>query len=262
MDIAKRENVATQNQREDEIDLLELFYIVRAKLHIVVFSTLFVGLLALLGSIILITPQYQASITMYVNNFSAENGASTLTQSDLNASMQLVDTYSAIISSKTVLEMVIDEAEVDLTTEELEKKIETEAINKTEVFVVNVLNSDPKEASRIANAIAEIAPEQIAEIVDGSSVKVVDYAKIPEEIETPNYLKNTLIGFILGLFFSVGIIILLDWMDTSIKTESDFERWNLPVLGVVPDLEESKRKKNRGYGYGVARATVKTEENQ
>ena len=123
-------------------------------------------------------------------------------------------------------------------------------MNDTEAFRVTVMNEDPKAAARIANAIADIAPTQIPTIVDGSSVKVIDYASIPTDIAKPNYRKFTLIGIMLGLCISMLVILLREIMDTTIKSESDLEEWNLPTLGVVPDFAEAKKHKSYGYSYG------------
>ena len=249
----RRETVGGSNQQIAEIDLFEMMQLLLRNVHFIIFGTLLIGLLTFAITFFLITPKYQAQITLYVNNMASGNGTTMISQSDINASVQLVDTYSAIITNETLLEAVIEEADVDLTAEELEKRIRIEAVNNTEVFQVMVLDPDPKAAARIGNAIADIAPEQIAEIVDGSSVKVVNRAKVPEGIETPNYFKNTVLGFFIGFVLSAAFIILRELADTSIQVESDLVKWGLPVLGTVPDLDDAKLKKRNGYGYGYQR---------
>ena len=233
-----------------EIDVLKLLRTLFSKLHVILFCGLLFGVLAYAAVYFFVTPKYVASIMMYVNNASTKEGTTTISQSDLYASSQLVDTYSAIITSKSFLEQVIAEADVNIEAEKLAKQLETESVNDTEVFKVTVVNEDPKSATRIANAIAAIAPSQISAIVDGSSVKVIDYASIPTEIAKPSYRKFALLGIVFGLFISIIVIILRDIMDTTIKSESDLEEWNLPILGVVPDFAEAKKQKLYGYNYG------------
>lgn len=236
----------------DEIDInfFKLFHILLSKLHIILLCGLLFGLLAYGAVYLLITPKYMASTMLYVNNASTKENTTTITQSDLYASSQLVNTYSAIITSESFLGQVIVDADIDLEVEELAKQLEIESVNDTEAFRVTVMNEDPKAAARIANAIADIAPTQIPTIVDGSSVKVIDYASIPTDIAKPNYRKFTLIGIMLGLCISMLVILLREIMDTTIKSESDLEEWNLPTLGVVPDFAEAKKHKSYGYSYG------------
>lgn len=221
-----------------------------SKLHIILLCGLLFGLLAYGAVYLLITPKYMASTMLYVNNASTKENTTTITQSDLYASSQLVNTYSAIITSESFLGQVIVDADIDLEVEELAKQLEIESVNDTEAFRVTVMDEDPKAAARIANAIADIAPTQIPTIVDGSSVKVIDYASIPTDIAKPNYRKFTLIGIMLGLCISMLVILLREIMDTTIKSESDLEEWNLPTLGVVPDFAEAKKHKSYGYSYG------------
>lgn len=231
-----------------DIDFLRLFRTLVSKLHVILFCGLLFGVLAYAAVYLLVTPQYEASTMLYVNNASTSEGNTTITQSDLYASSQLVDTYSAIITSETFLKQVIADADVDIETENLAKQLEIKAVNDTEAFKVTVMNEDPKAVARIANAIANIAPIQIPAIVDGSSVKVIDYAGIPTDIAKPSYRTCALIGIAFGLFISTIIVLVREIMDTTIKTESDLEEWELPVLGVVPDFAEAKKHKS-SYGY-------------
>ena len=71
--------------------------------------------------------------------------------------------------------------------------IDARAVSDTAAFDVTVESENPVEAELVANTIAKILPDRIAEIVDGSSVRIVDYAIIPAHRSSPSYIKNTLI---------------------------------------------------------------------
>lgn len=83
------------------------------------------------------------------------------------------------------LEQVIEEENLPYDYETLSDMIEAGAVNSTEVFEIQVTSADPEEAERIANCVAEILPDRIAEIVEGSSVKIVDYAIVPSQKSSP-----------------------------------------------------------------------------
>lgn len=255
----RKENSTAPKQRADAIDLLEILQMLLKNVHIVVFGTFLFGFLALAATFFLITPQYQAQITLYMNNMTSSQGTSTITQNDINASVQLVNTYSAILKSESLLEEVIEQAGVDMTPEELQRKIDIKSVNSSEVFQVTVTDPDPKAAARIDNAIADIAPDQIADIVDGSSVKVINRAKIPEKICSPSYGKNTEKGLLLGFVLSAGLLIFLSMMDTSIQVESDLTKWGFPVLGTIPDLDDAEIRSGYDYGYGYQKHMEESE---
>ena len=243
-------SIVHRQDDEMEINLLELLQLLLRRAQVIIICTLLFGLIAYAGTCFLITPQYQASTTLYVNNSVTRENSTTISQNDLNASTHLVDTYSAIIKSRTLLTEVIEKAGVDIKVDELQDQITTSSLNDTEVFRVFVQNPDPRAAARIANAIAEVAPDQIADIVEGSSVKIVDYAEIPTKIASPNYRRNAVIGMMMGMVLSAAVIVFRAMLDTSIRSEADFSQWEYPILSTIPDLDEARKKKNRGYGYG------------
>lgn len=202
-----------------------------------------------------VTPLYKASVTLYVNNSSSQENSGSITQSDIYASTQLVDTYAAIILSDAILEAVIDDTALDMTIDELSEILSIESVNNTEVFQVAVLYSDPETAARIVDSIAQIAPERIASIVKGSSVTVINYARMPDKIAYPDYIGTIMKGFAAGAIFLTGCLIIRDMMNTRIRSESDFSRWKYPLLASVPDLMD---KGQSGYGYYEKEADKKT----
>lgn len=193
-----------------------------------------------------ITPLYEASVTLYVNNSSSQENTSNITQSDLYASSQLVDTYAAIILSDAILEDVISSVSLDMSIDELAAILEIKSVNDTEVFKVIVHYANPEMAAQIVDSIAEIAPEQITRIVKGSSVTVINYARIPSDIAFPDYMLMTAAGLAAGMLLVAGYLLIREMMDTRVKTALDFARWSYPLLAVIPDFQD---KRASGYGY-------------
>ncbi|MCD8380884.1 MAG: polysaccharide biosynthesis tyrosine autokinase, partial [Lachnospiraceae bacterium] len=131
--------------------------------------------------------------------------------------------------------------------EELYNMVETEAIDDTEVFRVTVTSPDAEEAAELANAIAEIAPDKIMEIVSGSSVKVIEYARVATEKSSPSITKYTAVGALLGFVFSCLGVLLLSLVKNGESTEEKIRRnfKDKAVLSVIPQMgrEEKKGKK-------------------
>lgn len=244
-------------QKENDelvIDLKSVFQLLWQKLPIILISMVGCGVIAFLIAYFLVTPQYKASVTLYVNNRNTQESTTTLTQNDLTASAKLVDTFSAIITSKTMLKDVAARAAINMedygnSYETLKKKMTIEAVNSSEVFTVAVTNPDAGTAQRIVNAVAELLPEKIAGLIEGCSVHTVDYADVPDKIDSPSYLIWTVVGVMLGILVSVAFVIIVGINDTRIKSEKDLEEWAYPILSVIPDLDPKTNSTKAGYGY-------------
>ena len=242
-----------------EIDLLKLVLILWRKAWAIILAAIVMGGIAFGITYNFIAPEYQASIKVYVNNTN-QSSTTTLTQSDLNVAKQLVDTYIVTLKSRTTLNQIITEAGLDYNSEELNDMITAGAINSTEVFEVTVTSEDAKEAALIANTIADILPNRITEIVENSSVRIVDYAIIDEEPVSPSYPKNVAIGALAGMVVAVALIFLQFVLDNKIHSEEYLiEHYKYPILAVIPDLNTNTKqkyyKKKKNYYNSAASAT-------
>lgn len=225
-----------------ELDLREVFSALLHKLWLIVLCAVLAGAVALAYTAGFVTPLYQASVSIYVNNTDSE-GKVGISSSDLATSQKLVDTYINILKSDTVLDKVADAVGGDVTAKQIRKMIESEALGSTEVFQVQISNPDPELAAQIANAIANIAPTEIAKIVDGSSARIVDFAKVPEEPYTPSFAKNTVLGACVGILIVMAVIVLQVLLDVRIQGEADLRKiCDAPVLGAIPDYDLDYKK--------------------
>ncbi len=223
-----------------EIDLKELFELIIARIRLVILVVIMFTVSAYLISEFVITPKYQASARLYVNN-NKTSVSQNVTLTDLNTGRELVPLYSEFIESDTVLEQVAaavsNETNMPFDADELRKILSSGAVNDTALIEITVTTPSPEVSQIIANAVVDIAPDRITEFMDGSSVKVVDYAKLPEEPVSPNVMKNTLIGFVLGIIISIGMIFVMELMDTRVKNEEDLKKLlEYPVIGIIPEI--------------------------
>lgn len=239
-----------------EVDLKRLWKALWRKLWVLCVAAVLGAAVSLAGTYYLITPQYQSSALFYVNNSSISMGETSLsiTTGDLTAAKSLVETYSVILKSRSCLNDVIDYANLDYSYGTLKNMIAASSVNDTEVFEVVVTSSDPKEAERIANAIAYILPNQITDIVEGTSAKIVDYAVASATPSSPSYTKNTFLGFVIGLGLAGCLIVVRALYDVTIRTEEDIEQCTAhPILAAIPDMESLDRGDGYYYGYGRGR---------
>ena len=236
--------IELENNDEIEIDLQRLINAVLNKLWLVILASLVGAAVFLGGTLLFISPKYQSSAMFYVNNsnISVGNVSVSMSSGDLSTSRGLVKSYIVILNTRETLVDVIDYAGVDRTVVELSGMIEAEAVDSTEIFKVTVTSTDPYEAQKIADAVAYILPKRIGTIIEGTSAKVADAAVVPVAPSSPSYAKNTVIGFLLGLLMSTGIIILRDLFDVSVRSTEDIEAvCKHPILASVPDMEANSK---------------------
>lgn len=229
-----------------EIDLMRLAKAVWHRAWAVVLATLVTASLAFAYVTLAVTPLYQAKVLMYVNNSSISLGSTSVSISsgDISASQSLVDTYAVILSTRTVLDAVAETAGLNYSYSQLYSMIETSSVNSTEVFQVVVTSADPVEAALIANTIAEVFPDIVYDIIEGSSAKIVDYAVVPSVKSSPSVTKYTLMGAMIGFILSVGIIVVMDLMDTLIHNEDYLTSTyrDIPLLASIPDIDSGSSK--------------------
>ena len=222
-----------------EVDLKKLLQACLQKLWLILLCAVVGGVATYLYTAFFITPQYRASASFYVNNAQQSSESQKISSSDLATSQRLVLTYVNIIKSDTVLEKVIAEVDLKMTPGQIRGMMTAQSIDETEMFRVQISHSDPYMATKVANAIAAVAPSEIANILSGSTTKVVDRAKVPTTPYTPNRARNAVLGVIVGVVVAVAYIVVLTLMDVRIKSEEDLTAFSsLPVLGAIPEFEE------------------------
>ena len=237
-----------------EIDLLKLIKALWKRALVIILVALIFAAAFFGVTLLMISPSYDATASIYVNNSSFSFGSTSfsISSSELTASNSLVNTYIYILKSRTTLEDVIDRAQLPYTYEQLSEMITTKAIQNTAAFDVTVRTSSPTLSEQIANAIAEVLPNRIAEIVDGSSVRIVDYAIVPAHRAAPSYTKNTAIGFLVGAVLAAAVItvrFLIDEQNDVVIHSADELRKIYPevkVLALIPDMRLTSKK---GYYY-------------
>ena len=228
--------IMTQNPA-DVIDLKEVFFTLVAH-----WKSIFLA--ALLGAAIfgayhtfMLKPSYQADASIYITSTD-----SMISFSDLQLSAALTDDYANIIKSRTVLNRVIDDLDLDLDYRELSKLVSVTNPDNSHIITITVTCGDVELCRDIANSLMNIGLDRIYQVVGSSEPTVIDYseAEAVDEI-TPALTKYLAIGLLLGLIAACGLICVRYMTDTTLKTEDDLKRYlDIPVLSVVPYYEEKK----------------------
>ncbi len=228
------------NEREGgvEINLQELLRTYVRRWKLLVLCMILVGALALGWTTHFVTPMYKTTLTVYVSNSTVAD-KEHLTSSDLSAALHLVKGYLVVYKNPAVLEKVAEELDGKYTVSQLGGALYAERKDETEFFELTVTWPDPEEAAEIANAWAEVAPDEMSkrDALKGSSATVFEEggAKVPTAPFSPSYTRNTAVGAIVGLLLAAVYVTVMHLKDTRIKNEEDLaELSDLPILGRIP----------------------------
>ncbi|MCL9970610.1 Wzz/FepE/Etk N-terminal domain-containing protein [Anoxybacillus kestanbolensis] len=226
---------------EETISLRELFQTLRKRAWLIVAITVIATMTSGIVSYFVLTPIYQASTQLLVNQAKSEQPIYNI--SEIQTNLQLINTYNVIMKSPAILDIVKDELDLNMPIEELNEKINVTSEKDSQVVNVTVEDPDPYMAADIANTVANVFQREIVKIMNVDNVNILARAEVKEQPVPvkPKPLLNMAIAFVVGMMTGVGLAFLLEYLDNTIKNEQDVEKLlELPVLGAVTVIEDDQ----------------------
>lgn len=229
-----------KENKEIAIDIVQLFKILWKKKIAIILTAIVAAVIAFGVSSFVLTPEYSSTTRIYVVNRNQSENVG-LTNQDLQAGTYLVKDYKEIILSQDVLEKVISNLKLEKSGKGLSKKIQVTVPVDTRIVSIVVKDDQPEEASRIANALREVAAEKIIKVTRVSDVTTLEEARPALTPSSPNIRRNTLLAFLAGGAAMVILILLLELLDDRVKRPEDVEEvMQVALLGIIPDLNKLK----------------------
>ena len=223
-----------------EVNVVQLLKALWVKKLVILLAAIVIGGASFAYSSFIMKPVYRSTTRIYVVNRN-QSDKPGLTNQDLQAGTYLVKDYREIILSQDVLEKVISNLKLEKTVKELSKKIQVTVPVDTRIVSITVKNAQPEEASRIANALREVAAEKIISVTRVSDVTTLEEARPSLSPSSPNIRRNTLLAFLAGGAVMVVSVLLLELLDDHVKRPEDVEEvMQIALLGIVPDLNKLK----------------------
>lgn len=220
----------------EELDLKELFQIFwNKKLQIILIVAIFM-VIGVIYSIGFVTPMYTSYTTLLLVKGEEENAKSdSITTTDLTLNSKLVSTYRELIRSKDVLRQVISNLNINVNEDDIRNNITVTSVEETELIEITVQNEDPTYAAKIANEIAKVFTEKVAELYKINNVHIIDEAEIENTPSNINHVKDVVIFAAIGLVIAVMYVLIANMLDTTIKSAEDVEKlFKVPVLANIP----------------------------
>lgn len=226
---------------EETISLQELFKTLKKRITLIILTTILAITVAGVVSFIFLTPIYQATTQILVNKQTVEQNQ--FNAQDIQTNLQLINTYNVIIKTPAILGKVIENLDLDTTPAALNSKITVSSAQNSQVLNISVQDPEPAVAADIANTTAEVFQEEIQKLMKIDNVNILSPAVMgenPSPVKPDPYL-NMAIAAVIGLMIGVGIAFLLEYLDTTVKSESDVEELlGLPILGLISPITEKE----------------------
>nr|WP_312579432.1 Wzz/FepE/Etk N-terminal domain-containing protein [Sedimentibacter sp.] len=230
-----------ENEEYEVIELRDIIRIIRKYILPILAVPIIFAAIGAVISTYFIDPVYESSTTLIVNQ--GKDSSEAINKSDVDLGKSLIYTYAEMAKSNTVLENTMKSLNLaDLK----DKTISVSPVKDTQILKIAVQNTNPQLAMDIANTLVEEFTLEITRITKIENVAVVDYARLPVNPIKPNKLMNTIIAGILGGMLILLIVFLMEYLDNTLKTEKDIEKYlGVSVIGTIPNFNQGSK---QAYG--------------
>lgn len=236
----------TTQRDEIEIDLLEVFLIIKEKILIITAIGLLLSCLGCVFTAFLMPPVYTSKSSILV--LTKETTLASL--ADLQMGSQLTNDYEVLITSRPVLETVIENLGLDMEFEDFKKDITVQNPTDTRILEISVESNSPQVSRDIVNELTVVASNFIGDKMEVVPPKIIEEGQLPTKRTSPIMWKNALICLFVGLILSAAVIVVMAVIDDTIKSEDDIDKYlGIPTLASVPDRKDyintDKQKKKK-----------------
>lgn len=226
-----------------EISFKDILNIIKKNALIITIVSLVFVMVAFVFTSCFVEKEYTSKVKLYVETNADSSQGNYNALNSMNYAKNVVPTYIEMLETTKFYSQVAEELNEQYTPSQLSRKITFKPIEDTEVFEAVVVDESPTQAKAIADAVAQTAPDTLANFNDNANLKVVDDATLPKAPSSPNVTKNILLAFAAGLIISLIFAFARELFDTKIKYNTDMtEILGIPVLAAVPDFEKSLMK--------------------
>lgn len=221
-------------ENDDEIDLVDLVFVLIRRWKVIVLMTIPV---VILGFIFAITRPsvYEANTTLIVSSGMSGIG---LNNNDIALNQKLVVTYSEIAKSRDILTRVISKYDLPETPEILGNKISIGIVKDTELIKLSYSCNDSKLAEAVTNELANEFIKKVGQVMKVRNVNVVEKAIEPLRPLPKRRGIILLASVVLGGMLGVGAAFFIEFLHRKVRKSSDMEKiLGVQMLGMIPEID-------------------------
>ena len=223
------------------LDIRAVLALIRKNLVLLIALALVGAVVAYLYTDYMVTPMYEASVTLVVNT--RDEQTTLITTGEITSARQLINTYSVILTNDALLDDIITQLNLRTSTSSLKGRISADAVNESQVMRMTVRDANPQTALAVLQFIMDRAPELLIQTVKAGSVEIVSPPKPNYNPVSPNIRRNTAMGAIAGLLIVLAYIFIRKALENTFVSEDDVDRYlELPLLGVIPTVDRQQKR--------------------
>lgn len=231
---------------EEEISLLDLWNVIRKHLGKLIGLTVLGGAIAIVIMKLLVSPMYQSTAQLLVNQNQVTD-QTPIQFNEIQTNIQLINTYSDIITGDAILNKVIKNTGNIYEAKELKEAVAVNQSPNSQAFNVSVTLDSPENAQMVLNKIVEAFEETIEEVykAEEPNIYILSEASLDAKPVSPNFLIFLFIGVIIGFIVAVIWAFIQELSDNSVKDEEYVSSMGLIILGQVNKMNEKKIQASR-----------------
>lgn len=219
---------------EENINIKEIFESLKKRYKLIIAITLGFTIISIILSFFVIKPKYEANAKLFIGK--QESKKTDYDSNDVQMYQKLLTTYAEVFKTDDIIEKSLEKANIDENINTVESNLKVTPRADTQILEVSYTNTNKEDAAKFLNELIENFMKESKKLIPNGNTQVIQKVKVPEKAVSPNKKLNILIAFVLGLMISVGISLLLEFMDNTFKSKDELEKFlELPVLATIPD---------------------------
>ncbi len=160
---------------------------------------------------------------------------------EIEGMQYIIKSAAYVLASRTFAEQVRAELEgfEDVTIKQIQRMVSISLIGDTTNFRLSVVSGDPELSKAVADITYRNFPDNMTKRFS-YAVKIVeiDPPLLPESPDGSNAVRNSLIGFAIGMIVTMLVVFIFAKLDVIIRSRESIESaFDIPLLGVIPRLE-------------------------
>ncbi|WP_171655589.1 YveK family protein [Paenibacillus foliorum] len=238
-----------------EIEFKEYFRVVMKRLWLIIVFVLISTITVAIYSTNTYQPIYQASNKLIVNQTVDQDqiGREQIDFGAIGMNIALIDTYKEIIKTPAIMDKVVQRyPDLNLSAEQLISIVDVNGINGTQLMTIIARHSSYEKAAKVVNAVTDVFKTEIPKILKVNNIAILNEAKMLNNPRPVNKQSNQyiLMSFVASLVIGIGVALLLDSIDDTLKSKEDIRLvFELPTLAVITkvkpkEFKSAKRKRN------------------
>ncbi|MDY3207545.1 YveK family protein [Clostridium baratii] len=187
-------------------------------------------------SFFVIKPKYEANVKLFIGKEESKN--TEYNSSEVQMYQKLITTYAEVVKTDDLIEKTLNENEIDKGIGAIKGGLKVTPRADTQILEISYTDTDKELAFNFLNGITSNFMKDSKRLIPNGNIQIIETVRMPENPVSPNKKLNILIAFVLGLMVSVGLSLLLEFMDNTFKSKADLEHeLDLPVLSTIPEFD-------------------------